>query len=127
MTMPQTGLVSSGVLTRGLWAASLLVVTLLLPAQAQAPDVKPAPTVAAREIGAQPARSNVYREGGNITLIGIPLGIVLMMLFPLMLMLLLGTGACAIELYRQVRPGPSPPASGASVSGSLPHTTVVGN
>lgn len=119
-----------------------------------------------------------------ITLIGIPLGIVLMMLFPLMLLmgwivgvfgvaqrvqhaiqkdapsgssaamigffaltlllvlllgnlpfigflilvaiLLLGIGACALELYRQVRPGHSPPESGASGSGSSPRTTAVG-
>ena len=118
-----------------------------------------------------------------ITLIGIPLGMVLMMLFPLMLLMgwvvgvfsiaqrvqrsiqkdapsgssaamvgffaltlllllllgslpfigflilvaimLLGTGACALELYRQVRPGQRPPESGASVSGSLPHAPVV--
>lgn len=119
-----------------------------------------------------------------ITLIGIPLGIVLMMLFPLMLLmgwivgvfsiaqrvqraiqkdapsessaamigffaltlllvlllgslpfigflilvtiLLLGTGACALELYRQVRSGRSPPESGASGSGTLHRTTAVG-
>lgn len=119
-----------------------------------------------------------------ITLIGIPLGIVLMMLFPLMLLmgwivgvfsiaqrvqraiqkdapsessaamigffaltlllvlllgslpiigflilvaiLLLGTGACALELYRQVRSGRSQPEPGASGSGSLPRITVVG-
>lgn len=118
-----------------------------------------------------------------VTLIGIPLGIVVMMLFPLMLLmgcivgvfgiaqrvqrtiqkdapsgssasmigffaltlllvlllgslpfigflilltiLLLGTGACALELYRQVRPGHRPPESGASGSGSLPQTPVV--
>ena len=118
-----------------------------------------------------------------ITLIGIPLGMVLMMLFPLMLLtgwvvgvfsiaqrvqraiqkdapsgssaamvgffaltlllllllgslpfigflilvaiMLLGTGACALELYRQVRPGQRPPESGASGSGSLPHAPVV--
>ncbi len=119
-----------------------------------------------------------------ITLIGIPLGIALMMLFPLMLLIgcivgvfsiaqrvqgaiqkegpgrssvamvgffaltlllvlllgsipfigflvltaiiVLGTGACALELYRQVRPNRSPPDSSASGSASSPRTTVVG-
>jgi hypothetical protein len=119
-----------------------------------------------------------------ITLIGIPLGIALMMLFPLMLLmgwivgvfsiaqrvqraiqkeaptgtrteligffaltlllvlllgsvpligslilitiLLLGTGACALELYGQVRSGRKPPAPGTSGSGSSTGTAVVG-
>lgn len=119
-----------------------------------------------------------------ITLIGIPLGIALMMLFPLMLLIgcivgvfsiaqrvqgaiqkegpsrssvamvgffaltlllvlllgsipfigflvltaimVLGTVACALELYRQVRPNRSPPDSSASGSASSPRTTVVG-
>lgn len=119
-----------------------------------------------------------------VTLIGIPLGIVLMMLFPLMLLmgwivgvfaitqrvqraiqketpsgssaamigffaltlllvlligslpfigflilltvLLLGTGACALELYRQFRPKHSPPDSGATGSGTLPRTPLAG-
>ena len=119
-----------------------------------------------------------------ITLIGIPLGIVLMMLFPLILLmgwivgvfciaqrvqraiqkdassessaamigffaltlllvlllgslpfigflilvtiLLLGTGACALELYRQVRSGRSQPDPGASGSGTLHRTSAVG-
>ena len=39
---------------------------------------------------------------------------------------LLGTGGCALELYRQVRAGHSLPASPASGSGSLPRTTTVG-
>ena len=118
-----------------------------------------------------------------ITLIGIPLGMVLMMLFPLILLmgwvvgvfgvaqrvqraiqkevssglsaatigffaltlllvlllgslpfigflilvaiLLLGTGACALELYCQVRPSHNSTAPSAPGSGSLPHTTVV--
>lgn len=119
-----------------------------------------------------------------VTLIGIPLGIVLLLLWPLMLMtglivgifcvaqrvryaiqkqppnessaatmgffaltlllvlaigsvpviggllifvlLLLGTGGCALELYRQVRPSTPPPASGASGSGCLPGTIAGG-
>lgn len=119
-----------------------------------------------------------------ITLIGIPLGIALMLLFPLMLLMgwivgvfsiaqrvqrtiqknapsatstavigffaltlllvlllgsvpfigflilvaimLLGTGACALELYSQVRSGRKPPAPGASGSGSSSGAPVAG-
>jgi cytoskeletal protein CcmA (bactofilin family) len=119
-----------------------------------------------------------------ITLIGIPLGIALMMLFPLMLLMgcivgvfcisqrvqraiqkeapsetstakmgffaltlllvlllgslpfigflilvaimLLGTGACALELYNQVRSARKPPKPSASDSGASSSTTVVG-
>lgn len=119
-----------------------------------------------------------------ITLIGIPLGIALMMLFPLMLLMgcvvgvfsisqrvqqaveketlntgiaarlgffaltlllvlllgsvpfigalilvaimLLGTGACALELYHQVRSGRKPPAPGAASPGASSSTSVAG-
>ena len=40
------------------------------------------------------------------------------------LTLLLGTGACALELYNQVRSGRKPPAAGASGSGASSSTTV---
>lgn len=43
---------------------------------------------------------------------------------------LLGTGGCALELFRQARPSQRPPASGGSTTSSattLPHTNAVGS
>ena len=44
----------------------------------------------------------------------------------LIAIMLLGTGSCALEVYRQVRSKRSPPESGASGSGSPPGAPVVG-
>jgi cytoskeletal protein CcmA (bactofilin family) len=69
--MSNTQLDSSTTLavTRHLWMAAVLVLPLLLPAQAQVSDVKPLPTDAARESSASYGARNVYRAGGNVRLV----------------------------------------------------------
>ena len=57
---------ATGALTRSFWIATLLVLPLLMPVQAQAPDVKPQPTEAAGESSVSADRGNVYRAGGNV-------------------------------------------------------------
>ena len=66
MNNAQLRLRAGGILPRSLWIASLLVLPLLLPVQAQTPDVKPVPTDVARESSASTERGNVYRAGGNV-------------------------------------------------------------
>ena len=53
---------------RHLWMASLGVLSLLLPAQAQVPSVKPQQTEVAREISSSSSPRNIYRAGGNVRL-----------------------------------------------------------
>ncbi len=62
----QLGLPAAGILTLSLWIAVLLVQPLLLPAQAQAPDVKPVPADVAREGSPSPPSLNIYIAGGNV-------------------------------------------------------------
>lgn len=69
MKNTQLGLPRASAFTRGFWMAAMLLVLLLpplLPANAQAPDVKPAPTEAAREASTSPAGRNIYIAGGNV-------------------------------------------------------------
>lgn len=66
MKNTQLGLLPASALTRGFWMAAMLLLPLLLPAHAQAPDVKPVPTEAAREASTSPAGRNIYIAGGNV-------------------------------------------------------------
>jgi hypothetical protein len=59
MKSNQLGLPACGILTLSLWIAALLVQPLLLPAQAQAPDVKPVPTVVTLAGGAVAVRAPI--------------------------------------------------------------------
>ena len=51
---------------KGCWIATLAVLPLLLPVQAQAPDAKPAATEAARDSSSPSVSRNIYMAGGNV-------------------------------------------------------------
>ncbi len=68
MTHIQRGLPTARALTRDLWIATLLVLSLLLPVHAQTADTKPAPIDTARESSRSSESRNVYRAGGNVRL-----------------------------------------------------------
>ena len=68
MNSAQLRLRARGILPRNLWITALLVLPLLLPVQAQTPDVKPVPADTARESNASSATRNIYRAGGNVRL-----------------------------------------------------------
>ncbi len=60
------GLPIAGSLKRGIWIATVLVLPLLLSVQAQAPDIKPLPSNAARESSPPTASRNIYSAGGSV-------------------------------------------------------------
>ncbi len=66
MNNAQLRLRTSGFLPQSPLIAALLVLPLLMPVQAQAPDVNALPTDAARDSNALTVRGNVYRAGGNV-------------------------------------------------------------
>jgi hypothetical protein len=59
MKSNQLGLPACGILTLSLWIAVLLVLPLILPAQAQASDVKPVPVDATMAGGAVTVRAPI--------------------------------------------------------------------
>ncbi len=66
MNNTQPGLPTVCALARGLWIPALLVLPLLLPAHAQAPDAKPVTIDAVRDTTTSPAGRNIYIAGGNV-------------------------------------------------------------
>ncbi len=104
MTSTQRGLPTARALTRGFWIATLLVLPLLLPVQASA-----------ARLGFFALTLLLVLLLGSLPFIGFLILVTIM---------LLGTGACALELYNQVRSGRKPPAAGASGSGASSSTTV---
>ena len=100
MTNTQLGLPAACALARGFWFATLLVLPLLLPVQASAAGL--GFLALTLLLGSVPFF-------GSLILVTI---------------MLLGIGACALELYNQVRSGRKPPAADASGSGASSSTTV---
>jgi cytoskeletal protein CcmA (bactofilin family) len=68
MNNTQFGGLAACVFNRSIWMAMLFVLTLLLTAQAQTPDVKPTTTDAAHDSGTASTGRNVYRAGGSVHL-----------------------------------------------------------